>query len=144
MHAGAMPRQPRFWSPDAVLHVVQRGNNRTAIVADDHVRLYFLASLAKPSRLHGVAVHAYVLMTNHIHMVVSLRASSTGCSAAIPTKVVSVATWSPAAKLGQGQVERRAARGLAPLQSRTDSAVIFPAAMAGGKTGLVLCQVGGQ
>jgi hypothetical protein len=34
--------------------------------------------------------------------------------------------------------------GLAPLQSRTDSEVISPAAMAGGNTGLVLCQVGGQ
>ena len=34
--------------------------------------------------------------------------------------------------------------GFAPLQSRTDSEVILPAAMAGGNTGLVLCQVGGQ
>jgi len=34
--------------------------------------------------------------------------------------------------------------GLAPLQSRTDSEVISPTAMAGGNTGLVLCQVGGQ
>ena len=33
---------------------------------------------------------------------------------------------------------------LAPLQSRVDSEVISPTAMAGGNTGLVLCQVGGQ
>ena len=46
--------------------------------------------------------------------------------------------------LGYGWVRRRAARGVAPLRSRTDSEVISPAAMAGGKTGLVLCQVGGQ
>jgi hypothetical protein len=46
--------------------------------------------------------------------------------------------------LGQGRVQRRAARGFAPLQSRTDSAVILPAAMAGCNTGLVLCQVSGQ
>ena len=39
---------------------------------------------------------------------------------------------------------KTAARGLAPLQSRTDSEVISPTAMAGGNTGLVLCQVGGQ
>jgi hypothetical protein len=32
----------------------------------------------------------------------------------------------------------------APLQSRTDSEVILPTAMAGGNSGLVLCQVGGQ
>ena len=36
------------------------------------------------------------------------------------------------------------ARGLAPLQSSTDSLVISPTAMAGGNTGFVLCQVGGQ
>jgi len=39
---------------------------------------------------------------------------------------------------------KTAARGLAPLQSRTDSEVISPTAMASGNTGLVLCQVGGQ
>jgi len=39
---------------------------------------------------------------------------------------------------------KTAARGFAPLQSRTDSEVILPTAMAGGNTGLVLCQVGGQ
>ena len=48
-----------------------------------------------------------------------------------------------AASLPAGSQER-AARGLAVRQSRADSAVISPAAMAGGNTGLVLCQVGGQ
>jgi hypothetical protein len=53
------------------------------------------------------------------------------------------------AKVVLGWAARRpgaktAARGFAPLQSRTDSEVILPTAMAGGNTGLVLCQVGGQ
>ena len=39
---------------------------------------------------------------------------------------------------------RGPARGFAPLQSRSDSEVISPTDMAGGNTGLVLCQVGGQ
>ena len=39
---------------------------------------------------------------------------------------------------------KTAARDLAPLQSRTDSEVISPTAIAGGNTGLVLCQVSGQ
>jgi putative transposase len=64
-----MPRQPRFWYPGAVLHVVQRGNNRAPIFADDRDRRWFLAALTEASRLHGAAVHAYVLMPNHIHMV---------------------------------------------------------------------------
>ena len=46
--------------------------------------------------------------------------------------------------LGAGRCAKTAARDLAPLQSRTDSEVISPTAMAGGNTGLVLCQVGGQ
>jgi hypothetical protein len=43
-----------------------------------------------------------------------------------------------------GAREKIAAAAFAPLQPRTDSEVILPAAMAGGDTGLVLCQVSGQ
>jgi hypothetical protein len=43
-----------------------------------------------------------------------------------------------------GAREKIAAAAFAPLQPRTDSEVILPAAMAGGNTGLVLCQVSGQ
>src|SRR5262249_5012917 len=45
---------------------------------------------------------------------------------------------------GPGPGAKDCGRSLAPLQSRTDSEVISPTAMAGGNTGLVLCQVGGQ
>ena len=54
------------------------------------------------------------------------------------------ADWAPLRTLLTTQNQSRALPGLAPLQSRTDSEVISPAAMAGGNTGLVLCQVGGQ
>ena len=69
-HAG-MPRQPRFWFPGAVLHVVQRGNDRAAVFLGDEDRRFFLRCLIDASRMHGVAVHAYVLMTNHVHLLVS-------------------------------------------------------------------------
>lgn len=61
-----MPRQPRFWFSGALLHVIQRGNNRSPVFIDDEDRLRFLEDLDQASRKHEVAVHAYVLMTNHV------------------------------------------------------------------------------
>lgn len=66
-----MPRQPRFRYPGAVLHVTHRGNNRTATFGEDRDRRRYLAALARSTRLHGVTVHAYALMTNHVHLLVS-------------------------------------------------------------------------
>ncbi len=63
-----MPRQPRFWFPGAVLHVIQRRNNRAPVFVDDDDRRRFVDDLLAASRKHGVAVHAYVLMTNHVHL----------------------------------------------------------------------------
>lgn len=66
-----MPRQPRFFYPGAVLHVVQRGNNRTPVFtcAADH--RFYLDCLRDASREHRVAIHAYVLMPNHVHVLAS-------------------------------------------------------------------------
>jgi putative transposase len=63
-----MPRQPRFWYPGAVLHVVQRGNNRAPVFCNNGDRFRYLEWLLSAARAHGVAVHAYVLMTNHVHL----------------------------------------------------------------------------
>ena len=66
-----MPRQPRFFYPGAVLHVVQRGNDRAPVFtcANDH--RFYLDCLRDASRTHEVSVHAYVLMTNHVHLLAS-------------------------------------------------------------------------
>ena len=66
-----MPRQPRFWFPGAVLHVVQRGNDRTPVFMDERDRTRYLEWLRDATGTHGVAVHAYVLMTNHVHLLAS-------------------------------------------------------------------------
>ena len=63
-----MPRQPRFWFPGAALHVVQRGNNRAPVFVDDDDRHPFVDDLLVATCKHRVAVHAYVLMTNHVHL----------------------------------------------------------------------------
>ena len=61
-------RLTRFFVPGLPLHIVQRGNNRNAIFGcpADYTFLYDV--LTRLTRTHGVAVHAYVLMTNHLHL----------------------------------------------------------------------------
>jgi putative transposase len=66
-----MPRKPRFYLPDVPAHVIQRGNNRQAVFfCDDDYRAY-LAWLRESAARHGCAIHAYVLMTNHVHLLVT-------------------------------------------------------------------------
>ena len=64
---------PRFFAPDVPLHVIQRGNDRAPIFAEPHDLRFFRACLLRASREHGVAIHAYVLMTNHVHLLATPR-----------------------------------------------------------------------
>jgi len=66
-----MPRRRRLAIPHIPLHVTQRGNNRCACFIGDSDRLVYLDLLATQTRLHDLAVHAYVLMTNHVHLLVT-------------------------------------------------------------------------
>ncbi|MDX2145194.1 MAG: transposase [Rhodospirillaceae bacterium] len=66
-----MPRIGRYFLPDQPVHVIQRGNNRQqTFFADDDNRIY-LELLQDASDAHGLKIHAYVLMTNHVHLLVS-------------------------------------------------------------------------
>lgn len=68
-----MPRGPRLDLVGVPVHVIQRGNNRTACFAceDDYpLYLYYLHEAAARS---ACAVHAYVLMTNHVHLLLTPR-----------------------------------------------------------------------
>ena len=66
-----MSRLPRLTLPGYPHHIVQRGNNRQAFFGDvaDYQRL--LDELKAQAAAHQVAVHAYVLMTNHLHLLVT-------------------------------------------------------------------------
>jgi len=66
-----MPRPLRFILPGHTLHVIQRGNNRTPCFADDEDRERYLASLRHASDRARCAIHAYVLMPNHSHLLVT-------------------------------------------------------------------------
>jgi putative transposase len=66
-----MPRRPRLTLPNVPLHLIQRGNNRQAcFIADEDHRCY-LDWLGEYANKTGVRLHAYVLMTNHVHLLVS-------------------------------------------------------------------------
>jgi putative transposase len=66
-----MARQARLTVPAYPHHVIQRGNNRQAIFRDDLDRERLLLLLQEYSRQSAVAVHAYVLMDNHFHLLLS-------------------------------------------------------------------------
>src|SRR5260221_13594627 len=71
-----MARLVRICLPDKPFHVIQRGNNLAPIFfADEDYRLY-LAWLGEAAALHQVKIHAYVLMTNHVHLLVSPRTAA--------------------------------------------------------------------
>lgn len=70
-----MARLPRLVVPGQLHHVLQRGNNRQVVFLDDQDRRHYLDHLREATRLHGVQVHAYVLMPNHVHMLATPGAS---------------------------------------------------------------------
>ena len=66
-----MARKPRFNLPGVPQHVVQRGNNReSCFFADADYRRY-LGDLHDAALENQAAIHAYVLMTNHVHILVT-------------------------------------------------------------------------
>lgn len=66
-----MARPPRLDLAGIPLHVIQRGNNRAPCFFGDVDRLFYLKCLAEAAAKRGCAVHAYVLMTNHVHLLVT-------------------------------------------------------------------------
>jgi putative transposase len=70
-----MARLPRLSLPGYPHHVIQRGNNRQAIFLGDADRERMLALLQAHSEKHQVAVHAYVLMDNHVHLLATPETS---------------------------------------------------------------------
>ena len=66
-----MARKPRNIVADYPFHVIVRGNNRQSIFADDADRRAFKSILQTEAQARGVAVHAYVLMGNHVHLIVT-------------------------------------------------------------------------
>lgn len=67
----AMPRKPRMYLGGVPCHVIQRGNNRNACFWREHDYVFYLDCLQDACHRYRVAVHAYVLMTNHVHLIMT-------------------------------------------------------------------------
>lgn len=70
-----MARLPRYIIPGQPQHIIQRGNNRQAIFTSDEDYQFFRDALVDASVKHDLAIHAYVWMTNHIHLLATPGAS---------------------------------------------------------------------
>lgn len=66
-----MARQPRFVLPGHPQHVIQRGNNRLPTFFADEDYRYYLSCLKEALQRYDCTLHAYVLMTNHVHLLLS-------------------------------------------------------------------------
>jgi REP element-mobilizing transposase RayT len=77
--AKTLPRRARLSLPHVPLHIIQRGNNRQACFFADEDYRFYLDWLSKHADKTGCRVHAYVLMTNHVHLLISTeRAEAPG------------------------------------------------------------------
>ncbi len=69
-----MVRQPRICPAGIPQHVIQRGNNRQVCFQDFADRASYAAFLSRYWEEHEVDIHAWVLMSNHTHLLVTPRA----------------------------------------------------------------------
>ena len=66
-----MARPPRLDLPGVPQHVIQRGNNRAGCFFGDTDRRFYLKCLNEAASRRSCVVHAYVLMSNHVHLLVT-------------------------------------------------------------------------
>lgn len=66
-----MPSHPRLIYPGVAVHIVQRGHNRNACFRGDSDYLVYLSHLRHLSRKYDCDLHAYCLMTNHVHLLLT-------------------------------------------------------------------------
>src|SRR5882672_568377 len=80
-----MPRRPRVHLDGVPLHIVQRGHNREpCFFAEDDYSSY-LHWLGEALAEFDCALHAYVLMTNHVHLLLT-----PGKAEAVPKLIISL------------------------------------------------------
>ena len=71
-----MARPLRIQYPGAVYHVTCRGNERRDIFRDDKDRVTFLRFLSQSLNIYSVQLYAYVLMSNHFHLLVETQVAN--------------------------------------------------------------------
>jgi putative transposase len=71
-----MPRKPRFYIPGVPVHLIQRGNNRQACFFCDQDYRVYLHFLGEAAKRYGCQIHAYVIMSNHVHLLMTPSTST--------------------------------------------------------------------
>lgn len=66
-----MARQPRYRLPGVPQHIVHRGRSGRRIFSSEKDYRFYLDCLEAASRRYQCAVHAYVLMPDHVHLLVT-------------------------------------------------------------------------
>lgn len=66
-----MARLPRFYLADHPQHLIIRGNNQETIFREDDDYLFYLEVLTRACLKHHCSLHAYVLMPNHVHLLLT-------------------------------------------------------------------------
>lgn len=66
-----MPRRLRMYIPGFAYHIVQRGNNRCTCFLEVEDYLLYLQLMREVIPRYGADLHAYCLMTNHVHLLIS-------------------------------------------------------------------------
>ena len=80
-----MPRRPRIHLDGVPLHIVQRGHNREPCFfaeADYHTYLHWLGEALQKERC---ALHAYALMSNHVHLLLTPK-----CAESVPRLIIAL------------------------------------------------------
>ena len=75
-----MPRRARVLIPGVPLHLIQRGNNRSVCFFSDDDYLFYMELLAEQASKSGCKIHAWCLMSNHVHLLVSPQEQSSAGS----------------------------------------------------------------
>ena len=66
-----MPRRARPKLAGLPVHLIQRGNNRGACFFTEKDYAFYLDQLDTLCRSEAIALHAYVLMTHHVHLLLT-------------------------------------------------------------------------
>lgn len=75
-----MARPPRIAPKDIPQHVIQRGNNRITVFKSEDDYIAYVSWLKRFAEKFCVDIHAWVLMTNHVHLLCTPRTESLGIS----------------------------------------------------------------
>lgn len=65
-----MPRKPYIWFSGAKYHIISRGNRKLPLFFDDEDRIKYFSLLREIQNQHPFILHAYCLMTNHVHLMI--------------------------------------------------------------------------